>query len=158
MSITLHPIGKIRLTNNGQFFMDIADAFRPALAGLQEFSHIQVLFWCHKCDNPEARQYTEVPKPYKQAPETLGVFATRSPVRPNPVGLTAAQIIHIDQETGQIQVAYIDADDQTPILDIKPYSPCMDRIREPKTPAWCSHWPQWYEEAGHFDWAGEFTF
>lgn len=50
-------------------------------------------------------------QPYKGAPETMGIFATRSPMRPNPIALTAVEVIHIDLEHGKIQVPFIDADD-----------------------------------------------
>ena len=52
----------------------------------------------------------------------MGVFATRSPLRPNPIALTAAEIIHTDQEKGLIRVTFLDADNGTPVLDIKPYT------------------------------------
>jgi tRNA-Thr(GGU) m(6)t(6)A37 methyltransferase TsaA len=90
---------------------------------LDGFSHINVLWWCHKCDSEEARNILEVKKPYRKAPDIIGVFATRSPVRPNPIALTAVQVIGIDHAAGTIQLAYIDADDGTPVLDIKPYTP-----------------------------------
>jgi tRNA (Thr-GGU) A37 N-methylase len=48
-------------------------------------------------------------------------------------------------------------EDGTPILDLKPYQPAADRIRDVTVPAWCAHWPQWYEDSAIFDWEGEFV-
>jgi tRNA (Thr-GGU) A37 N-methylase len=108
-------------------------------------------------DEPHLREIVTADQPYQKAPPTLGLFATRSPVRPNPIGLTVAQILHIDHEAGRIIIAYIDAEDGTPVLDIKPYVPSTDRVKEVHSPDWSAHWPQWYEESGEFDWEAEFV-
>ena len=78
-------------------------------------------------------------KPYTKGPETIGIFATRSPARPNPIALSVAPVIDIDIAPGIIRVAYIDADDATPVLDIKPYFPATERVRDVSVPAWSSH-------------------
>jgi len=88
----------------------------------------------------------------------IGIFATRSPVRPNPIALSAVPVLGIDTAAGIIRVPFIDADDHTPVLDIKPYLPATERVRDVNVPAWSSHWPQWYEDNRGFDWAAEFTF
>lgn len=88
----------------------------------------------------------------------MGIFATRSPVRPNPIALSTAEIIGIDYQNGIVQIAYIDANDNTPLLDIKPYTPSLDRVETPGVPAWCSHWPQSLEESASFAWENEFNF
>ena len=88
----------------------------------------------------------------------MGVFATRSPQRPNPIALSVAQVLRIDQERGRIWIAYSDAEPGTPVLDLKPYTPSIDRVGEPQVPGWCSHWPQAMERAGEFDWESEFNF
>lgn len=101
------------------------------------------------------RDTLDMAKPYKSAPETMGVFATRSPFRPNPIALTAAQILEIDYAGGKIRLAYIDAEDGSPVLDIKPYSPCLDVVQTAQTPAWCAHWPKSLEESAVYDWSAE---
>ncbi len=58
---------------------------------------------------------------------------------------------------GGIYVAYIDAEEGTPIIDIKPYHPATDRIRDVQVPEWCDHWPKWYEDSAEFDWQAEFV-
>ena len=94
----------------------------------------------------------------KKAPAVMGIFATRSHIRPNPVALTVVQVIRVDYDDGIIQVAYIDANDGSPVLDIKPYTPSLDRVEIPGVPEWCSHWPKSIEESGSFDWGNEFNF
>ena len=88
----------------------------------------------------------------------MGIFATRSPIRPNPIALTAVEILYIDYDKGVIQIAYIDANDGSPVLDIKPYTPSLDRIEAPEVPAWCAHWPKSLEASGSFAWEEEFNF
>lgn len=56
----------------------------------------------------------------REGPHTLGIFATRSPYRPNPIGLSTARILAIDEENGIIQLAYLDADEGSEVLDLKP--------------------------------------
>lgn len=68
------------------------------------------------------------------------------------------EIIHIDFERGMIQVAFIDANDNTPVLDIKPYAPSFDRVETPGVPAWCGYWPKSTEESGCFSWEDVFNF
>lgn len=151
----VEPIGSIRV-RQGAFTIVIEEAYRPALAELEGFSHINVLWWCHLLDDPLYREMVIADKPYKQGPDAVGIFATRSPVRPNPIALTAAPVISIDQATGEIAVAYIDAEDSSPVLDIKPYLPSVDRIRETRSPQWCADWPDWYEDSATFDWGAVF--
>lgn len=88
----------------------------------------------------------------------MGIFATRSPIRPNPIALTAAEVIRIDYQKGIVWLTYIDANDKTPLLDIKPYTPSMDRIENPRVPKWCGHWPKSLEESGEFPWENKFNF
>ena len=155
-AMTLKSIGHIR-AQDGNIFLELESGYIPALKELDGFSHVQVLWWASQCDTEEARTLVECEQPYKQAPEKIGVFATRSPARPNPIALTPVAIIQIDHVQGKIVIPFIDAEDGTPILDLKPYHPAIDRIREVKVPQWCAHWPQWYEDSASFDWADEFV-
>jgi len=68
-----------------------------------------------------------------------GVFGTRSPVRPNPIGLCLCRIEKVREERGEILVSGLDARDQTPLLDVKPYLPDTDRTDEIMLPAWAQH-------------------
>lgn len=153
----VNPIGKI-IVNEGGMFIELELRYIPALQALDGFSHLSVIWWFSDFDNEEARNTLEAPQPYKKSPAVMGIFATRSPIRPNPIALTTAEIIHIDYEKGVIQIAYIDANDGTPVLDIKPYTPSLDRVETPGVPEWCSHWPKSLEESGSFNWENEFNF
>lgn len=156
-NFNVKQIGRISIGEEGMFIR-LDSQYIPALKALDGFSYINVLWWFSNFDNDEARSVLETPKPYKKSPDTVGIFATRSPVRPNPIALSAAQIINIDHENGVIQVAYIDANDDTPVLDIKPYTPSIDRVEAPEVPDWCGHWPKCVETSGDFDWENEFNF
>ena len=156
-SVTLNPIGKVRVNEDGAF-IELEPKYLPALQAIDGFSHLNILWWCSGFDDEAMRNVLETPKPYKNGPEIMGIFATRSPIRPNPVALTAVQVIDIDEKAGQIRVAYIDAEDDTPVLDIKPYQPSFDRVETPGLPAWCAHWPKSTETSGDFDWESEMNF
>ena len=152
---SLHPIGRVSAAEGG-YALEIDAAYRPALTALEGFSHINVLWWCHHFDDPTFREMTVSDKPYKKGPDAVGIFATRSPVRPNPIAITAVPVISIDAETGIVRIGYIDADDGTPIVDLKPYLPAVDRIRETGSPEWGADWPAWYEDSATFDWGAVF--
>jgi tRNA-Thr(GGU) m(6)t(6)A37 methyltransferase TsaA len=152
---TVQSIGHVEVDEGG-FTLVIAEPYRQALTELEGFSHVNVLWWCHLLDEPMFREITIAERPYCDAPAAIGVFATRSPARPNPIGLTAVPVISIDVTGGVVHIPYIDAEDGTPILDIKPYLPAVDRIRDVRTPAWCASWPEWYEDSATFDWGSVF--
>ena len=153
----VHPIGKIQNNEEGCLLI-INPEYIPALQALDGFSHLNVIWWFSDFDSEEARSVLQTPQPYKNSPETMGIFATRSPVRPNPIALSTSEIIHIDDQNGIIQLAYIDANDGTPVLDLKPYTPSLDRVETPDVPAWCGHWPRSIEDSGDFDWEDVFNF
>lgn len=153
----LKPIGKVKNDDTG-VLIQLEPEYIPGLQALEGFSHINVLWWFSDCDNQEDRNSLQTRQPYKNAPTVMGVFATRSPARPNPIGLTTSEIISIDFSKGTIRVAFIDADDNTPVLDIKPYTPSLDRVETPGVPGWCSQWPGSTEASGCFDWEQVFNF
>ncbi|MGG7178372.1 SAM-dependent methyltransferase [Clostridium paraputrificum] len=153
----LKEIGKIKVEEE-TMFLQINKEYIKGLQGLEGFSHIDVLWWFDKCDNSKSRKVVETKKPYKKAPEKLGIFSTRSPERPNPIALSVTQITHIDYEKGIVYITYIDGMNDSSILDLKPYTPSIDRVEKPSVPEWCSHWPVCYEESGDFNWENEFLF
>ncbi|MFR3731017.1 SAM-dependent methyltransferase [Lacrimispora sp.] len=155
--LTVKPIGRI-LTCNGLKTIQLEKSYLPALTSLEGFSHINVLWWFDACDNLQDRSSLKESSPYKKAPSVMGTFATRSPKRPNPIALSAAEIISVHREKGIIALAYIDAEDNSPVLDLKPYTPSLDRIENPRVPAWCSHWPKSLEASADFPWEKEFNF
>ena len=90
--------------------------------------------------------------------EALGVFATCSPERPNPIALSTAEVISVDERAGVIELTWLDALPGSAVLDVKPYIPGVDRVERALTPAWCAHWQQSLEASGGFDWDAEFAF
>ena len=106
--------------------------FADALEGLKEFSHLIVLFWFHLSPAGENAAHKTHPQMKPDLP-LVGVFATRSPVRPNPLGMAVVKL------QGQVKnvliVTGLDALDGTPILDIKPYLP-GDSVAKIKVPDW----------------------
>lgn len=154
---TVKQIGKV-VQNGEEAFILVEPEYIPALQALEGFRHIDVLWWFHRCDNEMCRSMLEAPSPYQHSPSVMGIFATRSPMRPNPLALSVAEVTGIDQEGGRIYITYTDAEDGSPVLDIKPYTPSLDRVAEPEVPAWCGHWPKSIEESGEFDWESEFNF
>jgi tRNA (Thr-GGU) A37 N-methylase len=155
--IKLNPIGKIETDGAGARIV-LAPAFRAGLKGLSAYSHVQVLWWMDKCDNPRDRNTLAATKPYKKGPERLGVFAMRSPERPNPIAVTNAAIAYVDEDAGTVGLHWIDAFPGSAVLDLKPYTPSIDRVERPSVPVWCRHWPKSFEESADFDWAAEFNF
>jgi tRNA (Thr-GGU) A37 N-methylase len=152
----IKKIGKVN-AENGIFSIQLEKEFITGLTNIDGFTHLQVVWWGHLYDSPKHRDSLVIEKPYKTSPDRLGVFGTRSERRPNPILITTINVIKIDKEAGKIYTPYIDAENGTDVLDIKPYH-LMERIKECKVPAWCKHWPKWYEEAGNFDWQNEFNF
>lgn len=150
----LHPIGVIK-TDNDNFRIELDKKYAEGLEGLEGFSHAVVLWWFSLCDSEAARSKLTTEAPYKCAPESLGVFATRSSERPNPIALDVAQITYIDIENAVVGIGWTEAADGSPVLDIKPYEPSLDRVESPEVPAWCAHWPRSLEQSAEFDWEGE---
>ena len=157
MQFTLNQIGTVHCGEDG-FFVAVAPEYRAALTGLRGFSHVQVIWWFDRCDNERQRSVLTEDKPYTNGPNVLGVFATRSPRRPNPIAVSPACVTYLDEENGVIGLAWIDAMDETPVLDIKPYTPSVDRVERPGVPDWCARWPANVETSGDFDWDAEFNF
>ncbi|MFX0048280.1 MAG: tRNA (N6-threonylcarbamoyladenosine(37)-N6)-methyltransferase TrmO [Candidatus Hermodarchaeota archaeon] len=86
-----------------------------ALDGIEDFSHIYVIFWMHQVKETE---YLHHPSKAKES-KPIGIFATRAPIHPNPIGLTLVELLK--REVNVLSVRGLDAYDGTPVLDIKPY-------------------------------------
>ena len=100
--------------------VEIDPPYRPGLAGLAGTSHVVILTWLNF-----APRNLIVQKP-RHASEPKGVFALRSPARPNPVGLHVAGLIAFDVEAGTLTLDAIDVLDGTPVIDLKPYFASID--------------------------------
>ena len=113
--------------------------FCVGLHGLDNFSHIVILYWIHLRDNKTERNTLQViPRRHPGAPQ-VGVFTSRSPSRPNPIGLCVVELAKIEDCT--LFVKGLDAFEDSPIIDIKPYIPRADSVPEARVPEWTSHGP-----------------
>ena len=115
-----------------------------AIRGLEDFDYLWII-WEFSA-NREARKTPTVRPPRLGGNERMGVFATRSPFRPNNLGLSAVRIVSIDMKSGLgpvIRVAGADLMDGTPIYDIKPYLPSADSHPEARGGFTDSH--EWHQ-------------
>ena len=125
-SIDLEPIGFVRSgfdedrgeRNEGYSILELDPKYADALDGIEEYSHIIVLYWMHKLDKELRSIYKMHPRGREDLP-LVGVLATRGKARPNPIGLTIVELI--ERRGSLLRVKGLDAYDGSPILDIKPY-------------------------------------
>lgn len=117
--------------------------YKSGLGGLKGYSHIIILFWIS-----QHKQWKIPQNGHK--PSHVKVFATRMPVRPNPIGLSTVELLDFSTEEGIISVKGLDAIDGTPVLDIKPYIPHFDSYSEATTPKWLEvHMKEHHQGKGH---------
>jgi tRNA-Thr(GGU) m(6)t(6)A37 methyltransferase TsaA len=103
----------------------VFEPFFPGLRGLEGMSHLILLYWLDQAKSP---QLVFTP-PFDTEPR--GVFATRGPRRPNPIGLSVVAFDGFDGPD-QLLVRFLDCVDGTPLLDIKPYLPTTDAAADAK--------------------------
>lgn len=151
----INPIGKVKV-ENGQSAIHIDKPYISALLNMDGFSHLQIVWWGHLMDKPKNRSVLIIDRLFKKSPEKLGIFATHAPARPNPILISTIKVSSIDYKNGIIFKRGMDAENDSPVLDIKPYY-LMERVKDCRVPAWCSHWPKWYEEISTFNWKSEMT-
>jgi tRNA (adenine37-N6)-methyltransferase len=116
--------------------------YRLGLGGLDGFSRVIILFWVSQ--HKQWKMPKDNPKP-----KCIKIFATRIPVRPNPIGLSVVELLDFSPQEGTIKVKGLDAIDGTPILDIKPYLPHFDSYPEATVPEWIARHLR--NEDGHSD-------
>ena len=102
--------------------LEIYPAFCDALAGLEGFSHIYALYFFHKVSGWQPKVVPFLDK------QPHGLFSTRAPRRPNPIGLSLLKVLAV--EDGCIKVDGLDILDGTPLLDIKPYIPGFENPQD----------------------------
>ncbi len=142
----IRPIGYVRRTKRG-IHLEIGKPFCPALKELDQFSHVVVFWWANQFDNTEGRNILQCKPPYA-AERLTGIFATRSPLRPNPIAMTTCKLLGVDEDNGSVRIADIDAADGTPVVDLKAYFPVCDRVKQVHIPEWLSGWPEWMPDQG----------
>ncbi|MEM0215999.1 MAG: tRNA (N6-threonylcarbamoyladenosine(37)-N6)-methyltransferase TrmO [Candidatus Bathyarchaeia archaeon] len=127
-------IGIVEETRDEKAKIRIYPEFKSGLKGIDGFSHIIVLYWIHLRDTEKDRSTLLVyPRRHKVNIET-GVFACRSPSRPNPIGLCVAKLLEVKDDS--IIVKGLDAIEGSPIVDIKPYIPAIDAVLDARIPKW----------------------
>ena len=132
---TVRPIGRIRKAD-GRTTIVLKKKYQPGLLGLEGFSHVYVYWWFDRNDTPQKRAILQIhPSPPGNMRHPLtGVFATRSPFRPNLIAMTLCKIISVKDNI--VQVEGIDAFADTPVLDIKPHVPRFDTAPNATIPWW----------------------
>jgi len=111
----------------------VNSSLTEALDGLEEFSHIIVLYWMHQVRTTGQLPTKIHPRANQELP-LVGLFATRSPKRPNPVGKATVRLLQ--RQDNILKVKGLDAIDGTPVIDIKPYFPRLDSVTNAKVPQW----------------------
>ncbi len=121
-------------------YIEVFEEFAEALDGIEGYSHLFVIAYFHKSDWKgllKVRPRRLLRKGFREEDlPLLGVFATDSPVRPNPIALTLVRLL--GREGNRIRVKGLDLFDGTPVLDIKPYRPNY-RASEFRVPDWVLH-------------------
>lgn len=107
--------------------------YEPLLEGIEAFSHIVVLYWPHLLPEKERQIQKVHPMGWSDLPEQ-GVFATRTPTRPNPVLISTVRLI--GRENNILHVKGLEALNGSPLIDIKPYIALDETDGEPLFPEW----------------------
>lgn len=145
-NISINPIGFVQspfsekfaiprqssLVHNGIFYLRFYKPFNTpqAFMGIEEFSHLWVCFLFHQVP---IKKFAPMVRPPRLGGNTQkGVFATRSPFRPNRIGLSVVKLLAVEEHNNEIALRIEGADlvDKTPILDIKPYIKFVDSITD----------------------------
>jgi len=136
----LRFVGVVETAGENEARVKIFPDFCAGLKGTADFSHLIILYWMHMRDKAEERKTLLVfPKRHAVNVET-GVFACRSPSRPNPIGLSIVELVRIDGCV--LTVKGLDAAQGSPVIDVKPYMPCNDSVPEARVPEWTRRGPQ----------------
>src|SRR5262245_8943659 len=140
--MNLNPIGLVRNavtepTDEGWGAVVSEIRLRPELAeglrGLEDFSHVVVVYLMHAARFEAASHLTRRPRDRSDLP-LLGIFAQRARHRPNPIGVSTVPVERL--EPGSLWVRGLDAIDGTPVLDLKPHAPLFDAPPHPRVPEW----------------------
>jgi tRNA (adenine37-N6)-methyltransferase len=123
------PIQSVRSTAVGE--VEVFSEFEAGLEGIEDFSHIILIYFLHASPS----EYELQVKPFLDD-QLHGIFATRYPVRPNPIGLSVVQLIA--RQGNRLAIQGVDILDGTPLLDIKPYVPDFD-VHPATRVGWYAH-------------------
>jgi len=114
--MTITPIGTVRQLCSKRCCILVLEEYRPGLQGIQARQKLQILYWMHKLPEQDRRQMLAYPQGDRTKPQR-GVFALRSPMRPNPIGVSVVEVTRIDGN--RLTVTGLDALDGSPVIDIK---------------------------------------
>lgn len=112
----VYPVGYVRRLDGSRSEIELLPRFSQALKGVDRLEHLLILFWMHKF-TPSYRKMMRVHPRGDASKEKLGVFALRSPMRPNPIGVTRVKLIEV--RGNRLLVEGLDALDGSPVIDIK---------------------------------------
>ena len=139
--IKLKPIGFVK--NNvkenrlGNFDNEVSEIvvdkeFKDALDGIEDYSHVIIVYWMDR-----VKEYVIKHRPQGN-PEVpiVGIFACRCPKRPNAIAISTVELL--GRKGNKIKVKGLDILDGTPIIDIKPYWPKYDKVKNERVPEWVS--------------------
>lgn len=138
MLITVKPIGVIHTSlkesqgapiqpvfaKDSEGVVEIYEPYQEALKDLDGFERIWLIYWFHK-----VVEFRPLVKPYMDTVER-GLFATRAPCRPNPIGMSPVRLLKVEE--GKLRIADVDILDGTPLIDIKPYFSKFDKFEVQK--------------------------
>lgn len=131
-------------TNKGNVSeLVINQEYEDCLDGIEDFSNIMVLYWSHRT-NDKQRRITKVHPAGKKEYPLVGVFATRSPVRPNPICVSTVELL--ERRENILKVKSLDAIDGSPIIDIKVHSPSYDSPSNVKQADWMEELVKYFRE------------
>ena len=111
----------------------VDNSLSDALDNLDEFSHIVVIYWMHQAAVSGQLTTKVHPRGRREMP-LVGLFATRAPNRPNPIGKATVRLL--ERQGSILKVEGLDAINGTPVIDIKPYIPGYDSATDAKVPQW----------------------
>ena len=138
-AINLKPIGFAKNNEKESRFGSFSDViseivvdekFTDALNGIEDYSHVIIVYWMDKIKD---YVITHRPQGNPDVP-IIGIFSCRCPQRPNPIAMTTVKLIN--HKGNKIKVKGLDILDGTPIIDIKPYWPIYDDVKDGKIPSW----------------------
>ena len=112
----IEPIGRVEKLPEGESVIEIAPACCDGLHGIGAGDRLQVLYWMHKLESDERKVLKVHPRGDRSRP-LKGVFAVRSPMRPNPIGVTTVEVMRV--EGNRVFVKSLDALGGSPVIDIK---------------------------------------
>jgi tRNA-Thr(GGU) m(6)t(6)A37 methyltransferase TsaA len=138
--INLKAIGTVRSEIKTRGWDDTKDtiaeivldpSLTEALDSLEDFSHIIVIYYLHKSHQPPPMK---VHPRFRVDIKAVGVFASRSPDRPSPLGKATVKLL--ERRANILKVRGLDAINGTPVIDIKPYIPDIDAVAGARLPRW----------------------